>query len=99
MDESDVFPSDIDAEDNLVPAKKRSVIKLGSELVKYDNVASHRLVRLSGSKRVFLFHFTTPIETGALSWWDGLCISITQSALPAGVSAPGRFNHAGQVKG
>ena len=42
---------------------------------------------------------STLIETGALSWWDSLCISITQRAGPAGVSAPGRFNHAGQVKG
>ena len=94
MDESDIFPSDIDAEDNLVPAKKQ-----GSELVNNDNVASHRLMQFSGRKRVVLFHFTTSIETGALLWWGGLGVSMTQRAMPVAVSTPGRSYHTGRING
>ena len=78
VDESDVFPSDIDA-DRFSASKKWSATKRGSELVSHDSVASHRLVRFSGHKRPFLFHFTTPIETGALSWWGGLCLNDPES--------------------
>ena len=34
-----------------------------------------------------------------LSWCDGLSISMTQRAMPAGAYAPGRVTHAGQVEG
>ena len=57
------------------------------------------MIHVPSSNNLNYAPLTTPIETSALSWWGGLCVSMTQKAMLVGVLASGRSKHAAQVKG